>query len=212
MLATSAAEARQACERLGARDLIAESRVVFDRELSIIAVRGQNGEVATYTPAQNHHRNGILVWSLAPAPTLDAHLRVRAEAIARRIVDALDYVGVMTAELFQVGDRLLVNELAPRVHNSGHWTIEGADTSQFENHLRAVLGLPLGSTGTEGGWVLLNLLGEPPDLRRALALPGAHLHLYDKAPRPGRKIGHVTCRATDPVGDLPRLRDALGLA
>lgn len=211
ILVTSAGEARSAARRLGEGGLIAEALVSFDRELSIIAVRAQTGEVAMYAPSENHHRDGILRWSLAPAPAIGAPRRADAEAIARRIVAALDYVGVMTIELFQVADRLLVNEIAPRVHNSGHWTIEGADTSQFENHMRAILGLPLGSTSTHGGWVLFNLLGDSPDLHRALAVPGAHLHLYGKEPRPRRKVGHVTCPSQNPSADRARLQELLGL-
>jgi len=208
----SRAECAPALSRLGSTGLLAEAWVPFDRELSLVVVRSPSGEVRTYPLVENHHDGGILRWTLAPATAVDSDIREQAEVIARRIVRALDYVGVLTVELFQVGARLLVNELAPRVHNSGHWTIEGAETSQFENHLRAVLGLPLGATTATDSWVLFNLLGEAPDLRRVLELPGAHIHVYDKVPRLGRKLGHVTCRARDPGAARPRLQEILGLA
>ena len=168
---------------------LAEEIVPFDRELSILAARGREGETAFYPLVENEHREGILAVSRAPAR--DAPSR-EAEEIAGRLLDELDYVGVLAVELFQVGDRLLANEFAPRVHNSGHWTIEGASTSQFGSHLRAILGLPLGSTEALGESVLVNLVGSLPPLERLEAVPGVHVHLYGKAPRPGRKLGHVT--------------------
>ena len=146
--------------------------------------------------------------SLAPAPGVAAALQARAEEHARQVLETLGYVGVLAIELFQVGDRLLANEMAPRVHNSGHWTIEGAETSQFENHLRAVAGLPLGIAAARGMSAMLNLIGALPDAAAVLAIPGAHLHLYGKAPRPGRKLGHVTLRADDRA-ELDRLRARL---
>ncbi|HUP85717.1 MAG TPA: 5-(carboxyamino)imidazole ribonucleotide synthase [Acidimicrobiales bacterium] len=175
-------------------DLIVEGRVDFDRELSVIAVRGEDGAFAAYPLVENHHAGGILRFSLAPAPTVEASLQAKAEGFARSFMEAHDYVGVMTLELFQVGDGLLVNEVAPRVHNSGHWTIEGAEVSQFENHLRACLGLPLGATDAVGSSVMANVLGALPDVASITAIAGAHLHLYGKEPRPLRKIGHVTVR------------------
>src|SRR5204862_671328 len=144
------------------------------------------------------HRQGILRLSLAPAPGVTAELQQVAEQRAARVLDALQYVGVLAIEFFQKDGELLVNEMAPRVHNSGHWTIEGAVTSQFENHLRAVLGFPLGSTGPAGHCAMLNLIGEVPGSSEILAVPDAHLHLYGKSPRPGRKLGHVTLRAASP--------------
>jgi 5-(carboxyamino)imidazole ribonucleotide synthase len=169
---------------------IAEEIVEFERELSIIAVRSMHGETAFYPLVENTHRDGILRLSRAPAH--DAPDAI-ARDYASRLLDALDYAGVLTLELFETSDgRLLANEVAPRVHNSGHWTIEGARTSQFENHLRAILGLPLGSTQTPQAVAMVNLIGEAPSLERMLAIPGAHVHLYGKAPRPGRKLGHVT--------------------
>jgi 5-(carboxyamino)imidazole ribonucleotide synthase len=170
--------------------------VAFSRELSILAVRSRSGEIIFYPLVENHHREGILRLSLAPAPHLENATRLAAEDAARRVLEALDYVGVLAIELFECEGKLLANEMAPRVHNSGHWTIEGAVTSQFENHLRAVCDYPLGSTLTTGHSAMVNLIGEVPDLAVVLCLPDAHLHLYGKTPRPGRKLGHVTLRAS----------------
>jgi 5-(carboxyamino)imidazole ribonucleotide synthase len=175
--------------------LMLEKFVNFSRELSILAVRARDGATYFYSLVENHHRSGILRLSLAPAPRLAETLQREAEEAARQILESLDYVGVLAIELFECDGRLLANEMAPRVHNSGHWTIEGAVTSQFENHLRAVSGLPLGVTRTLGFSAMLNLIGELPDANELLALPDAHLHLYGKLPRPGRKVGHVTLRA-----------------
>jgi 5-(carboxyamino)imidazole ribonucleotide synthase len=185
----SRAEAASAWAELGGVPLLLEGRVEFTRELSVLAVRGRGGETRFYPPVENVHRGGILRVSRAPAAP---ERREEAEAIAAALLDALDYAGVLAVELFDTGEQLLVNELAPRVHNSGHWTIEGAETSQFENHLRAILGLPLGSTTAVAPSAMVNLIGAAPPLERLLALPHAHAHLYGKAPRPGRKVGHVT--------------------
>ncbi|HEY1422974.1 MAG TPA: 5-(carboxyamino)imidazole ribonucleotide synthase [Candidatus Acidoferrum sp.] len=182
-------------KELPATQLVLEKFVNFSRELSILAVRARSGETAFYPLVENHHRDGILRLSLAPAPHLRAQLQRDAEDAARRVLEALDYVGVLAIELFECDGRLLANEMAPRVHNSGHWTIEGAVTSQFENHLRAVAGLPLGETRTLGHSAMLNLIGELPDPQELLLVPDVHLHIYGKALRPGRKVGHVTLRA-----------------
>jgi 5-(carboxyamino)imidazole ribonucleotide synthase len=190
-------DVERAWEALGGVPLILEGFVPFERELSILGVRARSGETAFYPLVENHHREGILRLSLAPAPALTPELQQAAESYAARVLEALDYVGVLAIELFQRGGELVANEMAPRVHNSGHWTIEGAETSQFENHLRAVAALPLGSTAPRGYSAMLNLIGEIPDPAQVLATPGAHLHLYGKAPRPGRKVGHVTLRADD---------------
>jgi 5-(carboxyamino)imidazole ribonucleotide synthase len=168
--------------------LILEERVQFDRELSLIAVRGLLGETRFYPLVENVHKDGILRTSRAPAA--DAPQR-EAEKYADRILDELEYVGALALELFDVGGQLLANEIAPRVHNTGHWTIEGSETSQFENHLRAILGLPLGSTESRPA-LLVNLIGAVPKSLDVLEIPHAHLHLYGKEPRPGRKLGHVT--------------------
>jgi 5-(carboxyamino)imidazole ribonucleotide synthase len=177
---------------------ILERFVPFSRELSILAVRSRNGETAIYPLVENHHRSGILRLSIAPAPHLDPAIQRSAENVAHRVLESLKYVGVLAIEFFEYQGELLANEMAPRVHNSGHWTIEGAVTSQFENHLRAVLSLPLGSTGLTGHCAMLNLIGDLPESSEVLTVPDAHLHLYGKSPRPGRKLGHVTLRAASP--------------
>lgn len=204
-------EAAAAFAELRPSTLIAEAFVPFDRELSVVVARSSTGEIASYPVVENHHENGQLRCTLAPAPRVDDALEQRVGELARTLVESLGYVGVLTIELFQEGDDLRVNELAPRVHNSGHWTIEGAETSQFENHLRAILGLPLGSTAPRDRWVMFNVLGVLPDRERVLAVPGAHLHLYGKQPRPERKLGHVNCRVRDPEADRPALAARLGL-
>ena len=168
---------------------------------------------ATATPASTRSSrtctsDGILRTSRAPA--VDAP-QALAEDYAGRLLEELDYVGVLALELFEADGELVANELAPRVHNTGHWTIEGAATSQFENHLRAVLGLPLGSTDLRAESALLNLIGTLPPAEEVLAVPGAHLHLYGKAPRPGRKLGHVTLLEPTPAR-LQALEDLLGRA
>jgi 5-(carboxyamino)imidazole ribonucleotide synthase len=168
---------------------VLEGLVRFDRELSLLSVRGAGGETAFYPLVQNVHEDGILRSSRVPAA--DAP-QAQAEEYARRLLDELGYVGVLALELFDVAGELVANELAPRVHNTGHWTIEGAETSQFENHLRAILGLPLGSTAVRSEVAMLNVIGRAPDPAAVLALPGTHLHLYGKEPRPGRKLGHLT--------------------
>jgi 5-(carboxyamino)imidazole ribonucleotide synthase len=193
----SEADAKAAFERLGEAPLILEGFVPFERELSIIAVRSRAGEVACYPLVQNHHEAGILRKTLAPAPGVTEELQRAASQHIEKLLAHLDYVGVLALELFQVGEQLIANEIAPRVHNTGHWTIEGARTSQFENHLRAILGLPLGATEALSPCAMLNLIGDAPDPSAVLAVPDAHLHWYGKAPRAGRKVGHITVRAPD---------------
>ena len=185
----------QAANGQGEAPFILERFVSFARELSVLAVRGRTGEIAVYPLVENHHRGGILRLSLAPAPRLDAGIQREGEDAARRMFEALQYVGVLAIEFFEKDGHLLANEMAPRVHNSGHWTIEGAVTSQFENHLRAVMGLPLGSTSAIGSSAMLNLIGDVPEPGDILSIRDAHLHLYGKTPRAGRKLGHVTLRA-----------------
>ena len=197
MVLRSAGDTEAAWHQLGGVPLILEGFVAFRRELSIVAVRGADGATACWPAVENQHVDGILRRTRAPAPGLDAALQQRAEACIRPLLDSLDYVGVGCVELFEANGTLLANEMAPRVHNSGHWTIEGAETSQFENHLRAVLGRPLGSTSARGVSAMVNCIGVMPDRDSILAIPGAHLHDYGKEPRPGRKLGHVTVTATD---------------
>jgi len=188
---------KDAWDRLGGRPLILEGFVSFRRELSVLAVRGRDGARATWPLVENVHEDGILRMSRSPVSDLDPDRAEEAARIASRIMDELQYVGVLAVELFETDDGLLVNEMAPRVHNSGHWTQNGAVTSQFENHVRAVAGLPLGSVEPLGHSAMVNLLGTLPDMDELLRLPGVHLHLYDKASRPGRKLGHVNIRASD---------------
>lgn len=186
--------------RLGpAGPLIAEAFVPFDRELSVLAVRAADGALRCWPIPENRHAGGILRVSLAPAPDLPPALAAAAVAAVTTVAEALDHVGVLCLELFALGDGILANELAPRVHNSGHWTIEGAVTSQFANHLRAVCGWPLGDVAARGHAVMLNCIGSLPDPEAVLAVPGASLHRYGKQPRPGRKVGHVTVIADDPA-------------
>jgi 5-(carboxyamino)imidazole ribonucleotide synthase len=205
----TADEARRAFEELTPAPLILESFVPFDRELSIIAARSTTGETVFYPLVQNHHRDGILRITHAPAPNLPAALQKRAEEMARAVLDDLHYAGVLTIELFQAGEELLANEMAPRVHNSGHWSIDGAATSQFENHVRAILGLPLGDCRAIGSSAMLNLIGAHPPLGTMLGVAGARVHLYGKEPRRARKIGHVTVCAQDEASLAGPLR-ALG--
>jgi 5-(carboxyamino)imidazole ribonucleotide synthase len=198
-------ELLSAWDRFGGVPLLCESWVPFDREVSVVAVRSARGEVRCYPPGENLHEHGILVCTEAPAPHVSERLQATARTYVERIMEAMDYVGVLGLELFQHGDSLLANEIAPRVHNTGHWTIEGAECSQFENHLRAILGLPLGSTAARGHAAMLNLIGDTPPLPELLALDGAHVHVYGKEPRAGRKLGHVTVTATSPEDAARRL-------
>jgi 5-(carboxyamino)imidazole ribonucleotide synthase len=196
-LVRSRDDAAAAWKALGGAACLLERLVAFDREASVLAVRGRDGTTAFYPLVDNRHRDGILRLSRAPAPRLGA-LQPEAEAHAARVLAAFAYVGVLAVEFFVEGGRLVANEIAPRVHNSGHWTIDGAEVSQFENHLRAGLGWPLGPTAAVGWSVMVNLIGMVPEPRALLAIPGAHLHLYGKTPRPGRKLGHLTLRADTP--------------
>ena len=191
--------------------LILEGFVAFQRELSVVAVRGRDGEFRAWPLTENWHVDGVLSASLAPAQVDDA-LRATALSHARKLAEALDYVGVFALELFCRDGELLANEMAPRVHNSGHWTIEGSETSQFQNHLRAVLGMPLGDTRMVGYACMLNWLGEMPDPEPVLREAGGHWHDYGKASREGRKVGHATLRADsrqELTEALRRVGDAL---
>ncbi len=187
--------AEQAWADIGHPRLIVEKFVEFTREVSIIAVRAEDGDVAFYPMAENTHHEGILRYSIAPAPKLDKAVQESAERYIRALLNELDYVGVLTLELFETADGLVANEMAPRVHNSGHWTIEGAMTSQFENHIRAVSGHPLGNVAPRGLSCMINIIGEHGEIERILELPYAHVHLYNKGERPGRKLGHVNILA-----------------
>lgn len=176
---------------LGSVPCLLEAFVDFSAEVSAIAVRSREGEVRCYPLAQNVHREGILHLSVA---SREHPLQALAQDYASRVLNALDYVGVLGFEFFVVGESLMANEIAPRVHNSGHWTIEGAECSQFENHLRAVAGLPLGSTASVGHSAMLNCIGRMPAAEQVLQIEDAHLHDYCKAGKPGRKVGHIGLR------------------
>ncbi len=211
----AAGELASAWSELDRVPAILERRVPFEREVSVLGVRSASGQLATYPLTENHHHQGILRLSLAPAPGLAPSLQSRADAIVTSIMERLEYVGVLAVELFQVGPELVANEIAPRVHNSGHWTLDGAECSQFENHLRAGLGWSLGSTRTSSYSAMLNLVGELPSPAQVAAIPGAHLHLYGKQPRPGRKLGHVNFAGPDPrqvTRGLLELAASLGAA
>jgi 5-(carboxyamino)imidazole ribonucleotide synthase len=194
----SAREAETAWQSLGGRPLILEGFAPFERELSIVAGRGRDGECVYYPLVENEHREGMLDRTLAPAPNLHPRLQMQAEHFAKRLLDSLDYVGVLAIEFFLVNGELIANEMAPRVHNSGHWTQDGATTSQFENCVRAVCGLPLGRADALGHSAMLNLIGIQPDFAKILAVPGAKLHWYGKEPRPRRKVGHINVRLDSP--------------
>jgi len=173
--------------------LILEKFVEFQAEVSILAARGMNGEIAFYPLTENVHEHGILRISRCPASKRVDGVRFqdRAEQIAEAVLKRLDYVGLLAIELFVVGEELLANEMAPRVHNSGHWTMDGSRTSQFEQHLRAIMGWPLGAPQTVGVCGMVNLIGNCPALSEFARIPGARVHWYGKEPRPGRKVGHL---------------------
>jgi 5-(carboxyamino)imidazole ribonucleotide synthase len=198
-----------AWDALGSVPLILEGFIAFDREVSIVGARSTLGETRAYPIVANMHRGGILRVTIAPVRNV--RLQRAAEQHLRRVMDHFDYAGVMTLEFFVERGRLVANEMAPRVHNSGHWTIEGAVTSQFENHLRAILGLPLGDMSAVGHSAMVNIIGEMPRHERVLALPGAHLHDYGKSPRPGRKLGHATVVARTAAERDARLRRLIRL-
>jgi 5-(carboxyamino)imidazole ribonucleotide synthase len=194
-LLRSKSDVEVAWRTLGDTPLILEGFVSFQREVSLLAVRNTQHQTAFYPLVENRHRDGILRLSFAPEQTPD--LARQAHHYVTKIMQQLDYVGILAVEFFQCDGQLVANEMAPRVHNSGHWTIEGAEVSQFENHLRAILGLPLGSTAATGFSAMVNCIGTlPDDYDNLLAVPGAHLHVYGKSPRPGRKVGHFTLRST----------------
>ncbi len=186
----------RAWEALGTAPLLYENLVPFDYEVSVICARGTDGAMAFYPLNLNVHREGIL--RLTRAPFGSATLTRRAQNAAKRVAEHFGYVGVLTIEFFVRRGQLVANEMAPRVHNSGHWTIEGAETSQFENHVRAIAGLPLGSTRSRGHSAMINLIGEMPPRDKLLREPALHWHDYGKSPRPGRKLGHITISEATP--------------
>jgi 5-(carboxyamino)imidazole ribonucleotide synthase len=183
-------------------EMILEAYVPFGRELSIVCTRAADGTKAFYPLVQNMHSQGILRTTIAPAPDLPDGMQQNAEHMVAAIANELEYVGTLALELFQLNDELMANEMAPRVHNTGHWSIEGAETSQFENHIRAITGAPLGSTKPRGHCAMVNLIGVDPNPKRIQAIEGAHYHWYGKEVRPGRKVGHVTlvCEDSETLG------------
>lgn len=211
----------RAWQSLGGQELILEAFVPFDYECSLVAARSTSGETVFWPLTRNVHDQGIL--ALSRPGGVDEELQQRAESVMTRLLDHFDYVGVLTIEFFVHDGALLVNEIAPRVHNSGHWTIDGSECSQFENHLRAITGMPLGRTDRRGESLMFNWIGSMPDRDRAMAIPGLHWHDYGKVPRPGRKIGHATLVCSDSNelkesaralaalagGDFPKLLESL---
>ncbi|MEM6581517.1 MAG: 5-(carboxyamino)imidazole ribonucleotide synthase [Pseudomonadota bacterium] len=189
------ADVHRFCEEQTQGEWLIEKFVAFDREVSIVAARNRGGEFSAYPLTQNHHRDGILLASLAPAPEITEALQRQATEIIQRIMNHLNYVGVMAVELFDVEGKLLVNELAPRVHNSCHWTMQDGIASQFENHMRAVTGMSLGETQPHYHAGMLNVLGNPePISAAAQAVPEVDVHLYNKSPKPLRKLGHLNIK------------------
>jgi 5-(carboxyamino)imidazole ribonucleotide synthase len=200
-------DVERAWDLMGDRGLIYEKFQRFSREVSLVAARSVSGEVAYYPLSANTHRGGILRYGLAPYA--NAALERTAKTYMKRVMSALDYSGVLAIEFFVVNGRLIANEMAPRVHNSGHWTIEGCVTSQFENHLRAICGMPLGSTRPLGHTAMVNFLGQMPDRDRLLRIEGLAYHDYGKEPRPGRKLGHCTILKARTADRDQALADAL---
>jgi 5-(carboxyamino)imidazole ribonucleotide synthase len=207
----SPADVAGAFESLGSLPCILEAFVAFEAEASMLAVRGTTGETRFYPIVENEHKNGILHISRVPARPAVRALQAAAERHAAAILADLDYVGVLAVEFFVAGGQLLANEMAPRVHNSGHWTQDGAVTSQFENHLRAGLGLPLGDTAAPRPAAMVNLVGALPSAAALLGIAGAKLHLYDKSPRAGRKLGHVNLTAESEQSLTERIAEVTAL-
>lgn len=191
----AAEDAEKAWAEIGGRPLIAEEFINFSRELSIIAVRSASGELKVYPLAENQHNDGILRYSTAPAPKVAENIATEASLYIKELLEELGHVGVLTLELFETDSGLIANEMAPRVHNSGHWSMLGAKSSQFENHVRAITDLPLGDTEASEPCCMINLIGNKGDIESVLRLPYAQVHLYGKEERPGRKLGHINVSA-----------------
>lgn len=208
-----ASQVDQAWSEIGERELVLEGFINFQRELSIVAVRNANNQHVYYPLVQNVHHEGILRYTIAPAREVSAEVQQQAERYMQSLLDELDHVGVLTLEVFETVDGLVANEMAPRVHNSGHWTIEGAYTSQFENHVRAITGMPLGDTSPRQPIAaMINIIGETGPVEKVLTMPNAFLHLYDKEERAGRKLGHINVIAVDEDSlykDIQKLSDFL---
>jgi 5-(carboxyamino)imidazole ribonucleotide synthase len=209
VVVNSEADLADAWQAMDSAAAIVEGFINFRREISIIAARRPSGDIVFYPVSENRHKGGIL--RVAECRSNDP-LQTTAETYVKNLLEALGYVGVIALELFDVDGELLANEFAPRVHNSGHWSIEGAETSQFENHLRAILDLPLGSTSPRGLSGMVNFIGGQSADEEVLSLPGSHLHLYDKSPRKGRKVAHATIRTEDAAVFADSLQKLLALA
>ncbi len=196
--------AAAAWKALGRRPAILDEFIPFERELSLVGARSADGSMAFYPLVENHHGEGMLRRTLAPASGVDESVAFHVRHNAAQLATAIGHVGVFAIEFFQAGNRLLANEWAPRVHNSAHWTMDGAVTSQFENHIRAICGWPLGRGEARCPTLMINLIGSIPPTETVLATPGAHLHIYGKEPRPGRKVGHLNIIAPDEATLLAR--------
>lgn len=204
VLVNDANNAADAFATIGSVAAILDQFVEFTRELSIVATRSLKGDIVYYPLSENVHRGGILRLSKAPARDVNDTLNEQAHHAAKQILERFDYVGTLAVEFFQIGTgadaTLVANEIAPRVHNTGHWTIEGAKTSQFENHMRAVMGMKLGSAEPIGCSAMVNIIGDEPRTGALESMPEVHVHMYGKSPRAGRKIGHVTLNASNEQG------------
>jgi len=208
-LIKSEAQIDEAWEKMSGVDAILEGFINFKRELSLIAVRGIDGSVEYYPLVENSHHEGILRQTLAPAQNISVSLQNKAEEYMSSLLKEIKHIGVLTIELFESDDGLLVNEIAPRVHNSGHWTIEGAQTSQFENHIRAITESPLGQTTMTSKFsAMINIIGVHGPIQKVLETKNAHLHLYNKAERTGRKLGHITLTSNS-IDELNKTIDSL---
>ena len=208
-LIKSEAQIDEAWEKMSGVDAILEGFINFKRELSLIAVRGIDGSLEYYPLVENSHHEGILRQTLAPAQNISVSLQNKAEEYMSSLLKEIKHIGVLTIELFESDDGLLVNEIAPRVHNSGHWTIEGAQTSQFENHIRAITESPLGQTTMTSKFsTMINIIGVHGPIQKVLKTKNAHLHLYNKAERTGRKLGHITLTSNS-IDELNKTIDSL---
>lgn len=205
------ADVEAAWHAIGSRPAIVEQLIPFDREVSLVAARARDGGMVFYPLVENEHRDGILHLTRAPAPAITPRMELLARSAVTAIAAKLRFVGVITLEMFVRGGELLANEIAPRVHNSGHWTIEGAVTSQFENHLRAIAGLPLGETAARAPTAMINLVGSDVPAAHVLAVRGTSYHTYGKAPRAGRKLGHITVTASDDPTLEQRIAEVMAL-
>ena len=203
-LLRSESQINDAWEAMSGAESILEGFINFKRELSLIAVRGANGDLKYYPLVENSHHEGILRLTVAPAQEVSDSLQKKAENYMQALITEINHVGVLTLELFDSDDDLIVNEIAPRVHNSGHWTIEGAQTSQFENHIRAITNSPLGETSVKNRFnAMINIIGKLGPTKKVLETSNAHLHLYDKKERENRKLGHITI-TSDSYQDLQK--------